>query len=233
MTPSAADVQAALREHADPRRAAHVKGYFKTGPDEYGAGDQFIGVPMPAARRVARAFRGLAPDECLALLASPVHEDRMAALLIMVDAHRRGSPAERDAVFAAYLAHTDRVNNWDLVDASAREIVGEHLRAGPRNRLDVLARSGSLWERRIAIVATHAFIKADDLDDTYRLCLVLADDPHDLIHKACGWMLREAGKRDEPRLVAFLAAHHAELPRTTVRYACERLAPELRPPRRR
>ncbi len=233
MTATAADVQAALRAHADPGRAAHSQRFFKTGPGEYGEGDVFAGVTMPDVRRVAGAFRGLPLAESRALLASAVHEDRMCALVILVGQHRRGDAAARAAIHAAYLGSTDRVNSWDLVDASAPELVGEHLRGGPHGLVDELARSPGLWERRIAVVATLAFIRAGELDDTYRLALALADDPHDLIHKACGWMLREAGKRDEPRLVAFLAAHHAQLPRTTVRYAAERLAADLRPPRRR
>lgn len=233
MTATAADVQAALRTHADGDRAAHAQRFFKTGPGEYGEGDVFAGITMPDVRRAARAFRDLPLGESRALLASPVHEDRMAALVILVGQHRRGDAAARAAIHAAYLASTGRVNSWDLVDVSAPQIVGEHLRDGSHALLHELARSPSLWERRIAVVATLAFIRAGELDDTYRLALALADDPHDLIHKACGWMLREAGKRDEPRLVAFLAAHHAELPRTTVRYAAERLAADRRPPRRR
>jgi 3-methyladenine DNA glycosylase AlkD len=233
MTATASDVQAALRDRADPDRAAHARRYFKTGHGEYGEGDEFLGISMPDARRVARRHRDLPLPESVALLASPVHEDRMTALVILVAQHRRGDAAARAAIHSAYLARTARVNNWDLVDVSAPEIVGEHLRGGSHGLLDELARSPSVWERRIAIIATLAFIKAGELDDTFRLSLALADDPHDLIHKACGWMLREAGKVDEGRLVAFLAEHHEQLPRTTIRYACERLAPDLRPPRRR
>ena len=177
---------------------------------------------MPGCRRVARANRDLPLADCLALLASGIHEDRLVALLLMVQLYA-DEPAARQDVFDAYLASTDRIDNWDLVDVSCRDIVGLHLLERPRDPLYELAGSADLWERRIAIVSTGAFIRAGELDDTFALSERLLGDEHDLIHKACGWMLREAGKVDEPRLVDFLEAHAPAMPRTMLRYAIELL----------
>jgi 3-methyladenine DNA glycosylase AlkD len=187
-------------------------------------------VRVPETRRIARgALRAQLPlADTLELLRSDVHEERLLALVVMVERHKRGDAEERRAIHDAYLAHTAYVNNWDLVDASAPEIVGGELLDGPRDVLDRLAASPSVWDRRIALLATFPFIRAGQLDDTYRLAERLLDDPHDLIHKAAGWMLREAGARDEPRLVAFLDRHAPAMPRTMLRYALEKVAPDER-----
>jgi 3-methyladenine DNA glycosylase AlkD len=219
---SVSAIRAELREVADPDRATHTLRYFKTGPGEYGEGDAFIGVRVPDCRAVVRANRDLPLTGALELLGSEIHEERLVALLLMVVRYGR-HPQERRDVYRAYLANTDRINNWDLVDASCRDIVGVHLLARPRTRLYELAHSDSLWERRIAIVSTSAFIREDDLDDTFAICRLLLRDREDLIHKACGWMLREAGKRDERRMVAFIEQLAPEMPRTMLRYAIERL----------
>ncbi len=191
-----------------------------------GDGDVFIGVRVPQTRKVARAAAcaGMTLETALELLRSDVHEERLFALLVMVDRHEQADAAVLDA----YLAHTDRVNNWDLVDASAPAIVGGALLDGPADLLDRLAVSPSVWERRIALLATLRFIRAGRLADTYRLAERVLDDPHDLIHKAAGWMLREAGARDEPRLIAFLDRHAAHMPRTMLRYALENVDPGQR-----
>ena len=177
-------------------------------------------------RRVARDLRGMPLRECLALLRSPMHEERLLALVLMVDDYGRAttSAPERASIFAAYLANARRVNNWDLVDLSAPHIVGAHLLARNRAVLDRLARSGNLWERRIAIVATHAFIRAGDVTTTLRIARLVLADSHDLIHKATGWMLREAEKRDGRAVRRFLDQHADNMPRTMLRYTIERFS---------
>jgi 3-methyladenine DNA glycosylase AlkD len=219
----ARDAIAALERHATQHDAVFLQGYFKTGPGEYGEGDVFIGVRVPQVRSVAKAFRGMALAEALELLKSPIHEIRLLGLLIMVQRYEKGTDADRAAVYEAYLSSTDRINNWDLVDLSSHEIVGAHLLTRSRRPLYRLAGSRNVWERRIAIVSTHAFIRNRDFDDTLAIAERLMMDRHDLIHKACGWMLREVGKRDEARLKAFLDRHCKSLPRTMLRYAIERL----------
>ncbi len=210
---------------ADPERARNLAWFFKTGPGEYGEGDRFLGITVPLLRKVARRHRELPLDGIAKLLASEWHEHRLVALLILV-AQYIDAP---EAVFDFYIAQTARINNWDLVDASAPYIVGAHLLAHPRRRklLYRFAGSDNLWERRIAVVSTLAFIRAGELDDVFAISSRLLGDEHDLIHKAVGWMLREAGKRDEKRLLAFLQQHYAAVPRTALRYAIERF-PESR-----
>jgi 3-methyladenine DNA glycosylase AlkD len=228
MTPD--EVRAALRAAAEPGRAEVMAPYLGAVPGGYGDGDVLLGVRVPETRRIARAAMrdGLGLDGALELLRGEVHEERLLALVVMVDRHRRGDDGERRAIYDAYLAHTPHVDNWDLVDVSAPEIVGGELLHRPRDLLDQLADSPSVWERRIDLLATFAFIRAGELDDTYRLCERLLGDRHDLIHKAAGWMLREAGKRDEPRLIAFLDRHAPAMPRTMLRYALEKLTPAER-----
>lgn len=231
MPPPAADaraLEAELAALADPGRAAVLARFFKTGPGGYGEGDRFLGIRVPDVRRVIRRYRGLPLDAILALLRSAYHEVRLAALLLMVDAHRRADARGREAIFHAYLAHADRVNNWDLVDASAEHLVGLHVAPGDPELLLRLAGSGSVWERRIAMLATFHWTKRGEPGPALRLAARLVDDPHDLIHKASGWMLREVGKRDAAALDGFLRAHHAAMPRTMLRYAIERLPPEAR-----
>jgi 3-methyladenine DNA glycosylase AlkD len=162
------------------------------------------------------------------LLASEWHEARLLALVIMVDQYERGDARVREALFRLYLRSTSHINSWDLVDVSARDIVGAHLEKKSRSLLTRLTRSKLIWERRIAIIATHHYITHGDLDDTFRIARLLLHDKHDLIHKAVGWMLREAGKRDRAAEEAFLHKHAADMPRTMLRYAIERFPPRLR-----
>ncbi|HYU27030.1 MAG TPA: DNA alkylation repair protein [Thermoanaerobaculia bacterium] len=216
-----------LRTLANPERAAHSLRFFKTAPGQYGHGDRFLGLTVPAMRLVVREFCGLPLHDAGALLASPWHEDRLVALMILVERYRR-TPAARAAIFRLYLGHTDRINNWDLVDVSAANVAGAHLEERSRKPLYRLAKSKSLWERRIAIVATLHFIRRNQFEDTLAISKVLLGDKHDLIHKACGWMLREVGKRDENALRGFLEEHAATMPRTMLRYAIERLPDRLR-----
>jgi 3-methyladenine DNA glycosylase AlkD len=213
---------------ANPRDARFLMGFFKTGPGQYGEGDKFLGLRVPTLRTLARKYADLDRDDVLRMLASPWHEERLLALVIMGDAYKSGDDAERRIVHRDYLAHTRYINNWDLVDASAAGVVGAHLEAGDIALLLRLARSKDLWERRIAIVATHYFIKRDEFGPTLIVAEVLLRDTHDLIHKAVGWMLREVGKRDRKVLDGFLREHYHEMPRTMLRYAIERHPEALR-----
>lgn len=217
-----------LRELADPEDARFLQGYFRTGPGQYGEGDRFLGIRVPAVRKLVREYRGLPLDAVAALLRSPWHEGRLLALLLMVDAYGRGAAGGREAIHRLYLDSTAYVNNWDLVDTSAPGIVGAHLRAGDDGLLERLARSKSLWERRIAIIATQHLIRRGEFGATLRIAERLVDDGHDLIHKAVGWMLREVGNRDRAAEEAFLRRHHRTMPRTMLRYAIEKFPPELR-----
>jgi len=217
-----------LRQLADPERAVHSQRFFRTGPGEYGAGDRFLGLNVPQVRQLAVEFSDLPLPEIETLLESPWHEARLLAVILLANSYRRGDSRTREQVYRLYLRRTDRINNWDLVDSSAPNIVGAHLLARSRVPLYKLARSKSLWERRIAVVATQHFIRRGQFDDTLRLAELLIDDEHDLIHKAVGWMLREVGKRDERTLLGFLDRHAGALPRTALRYAIERLTPAQR-----
>lgn len=220
--PTVAEIKAELRQLADPVRATHSLRFFKTGPGDYGEGDKFLGLTVPQMRALARKYRGLGDDDTLELLASPWHEDRLVALLLLVDGYRRGDDNRRHKVHRAYLANTRWINNWDLVDSSAEYVVGAHLEAEEIALLEKLARSKELWERRIAIVSTFHFIKRGEFRPTLRIATMLLKDSHDLIHKAVGWMLREVGKRDRKTLDGFLKKHYRTMPRTMLRYAIER-----------
>lgn len=213
---------------ANPADAKFLRGFFKTGPGQYGEGDKFLGLRVPALRRLARNYAELSRDDVLRMLASPWHEERLLALVIMVDAYESGDATERKLVHRDYLANTRYINNWDLVDASAGGIVGAHLEAGNIALLVRLARSEDMWERRIAIVSTFYFIKRDQFGPTLIIAELLLHDSHDLIHKAVGWMLREVGKRDRKVLDGFLRNHYHGMPRTMLRYAIERHPEALR-----
>jgi 3-methyladenine DNA glycosylase AlkD len=213
---------------ADPKRAANVAWFFKTGKGEYGEGDRFLGISVPEQRRIALRFRTLSFEDISILLGSRIHEHRFAALEILVAQYERAGESLRGEIVEFYLRHTSRINNWDLVDTSAPYIVGEHLRTRPRDLLDRLAASESLWERRIAIVSTLALVKGGDIADTFRIAAKLLQDKHDLIHKAVGWALRETGRVSRADLVKFLSRHYERLPRTTLRYAIEHFPVEER-----
>lgn len=226
----AEDVQRALRAVADPSRAAAQMRFFKAGPGEYGEGDLFIGVSVPAQRKIAKTFESLATDECARLLASEVHEDRLTALLVLVRRMQRARGADADAVkravYRCFVANRARVNNWDLVDSSAEHIVGPLAIEGSKERafVDKLSRAASLWDRRIAMMSTFYFIKRGDFSWALEVAARLLEDEEDLVHKASGWMLREIGGRGGlVELRAFLRAHAAVMPRTMLRYAIEKL----------
>ncbi len=223
---TAAEVQAALATLADPARVPDLQRFFKTGPGEYAEGDRFRGLTVPRTRAVVRRATRLPLAEVETLLASPWHEDRLAGLLVVVHQFQRGDERGRRTRYDLYLAaaKAGRIDNWDLVDVTAGRVVGAWLRSRPEcgATLDRLARSPSLWERRIAMLASGHLIWHGEFADALRLAALLRDDPHDLMHKAVGWMLREIGKRDRHVLDAFLAEHAALMPRTMLRYAIEK-----------
>jgi 3-methyladenine DNA glycosylase AlkD len=217
-----------LRALANRSRGKLLERFFKTGPGEYAAGDRFLGLTVPMVRSVARKHEALSLRDVARLLKSPWHEERLLALLILVHQYERGTPARRNAIYRLYLRSTPRINNWDLVDISAPRIVGAHLYGRARADLRRLARSPLLWDRRIAILATGFYIQRGEFAETLAIARLLVDDPHDLIHKAVGWMLREVGKRDRTIEEAFLREHAAHMPRTMLRYAIERFPAPLR-----
>jgi len=222
------DIRDAIRTAADPVRAEGAARFFKTAPGQYGAGDKFLGITVPVLRKIARANRGLSTAEVLKLLRSPWHEERLVALLILVDAHRHAEPKRRLELHRAYLANTEYVNNWDLVDTSAEELVGTHIATKGTRMLARLARSKSLWERRIAIIATFSTIKGGNFQPTILVAEQLLNDDHDLIHKAVGWMIREIGNRNIAVERDFLDRHASAMPRTALRYAIEKFSDKER-----
>lgn len=225
---SARAIERRLRALGDPERAKHSLRFFRTGPGQYGEGDRFLGLTVPVIRAEARELKDAPLDTLAGLLQSPWHEARLLALVVLVGQYRRGSEEQRAAIYRLYLNSTNRTNSWDLVDVSAADIVGAHLREGDRSLLDRLARSPSLWERRIAIIATQHFIRRGEFADTLRIAAVLIGDAEDLIHKAVGWMLREVGKRDREAEETFLRRYASRMPRTMLRYAIERFPERLR-----
>ncbi len=208
---------------ADPHVAAHSQRFFKTGPGQYGEGDQFVGIRVPVLRRLARQYGDLPIEQAESLLRSKIHEYRQIALFILVGLYRRGNLAEREEIYKCYLRNTAHINNWDLVDASAEHIVGAWLQNRGRKPLTQLAAADSLWERRMSIMATFHFIKKGEFQETLRIARLLISDREDLIHKAVGWMLREVGKRSPATAEAFLRRHYHAMPRTMLRYAIEKL----------
>ena len=210
-----------LKAAGTPQRAAGAARYFKTGPGEYGEGDVFLGVTVPALRKIARAYKTLGLDEVERLLAAKEHECRAAALLILIAQFARGDETTRKAILDLYLRNTRYINNWDLVDVSCREIVGTSVSSGSKKLLIQLARSKSLWERRIAMISTMPLVRKGELDSAFQIAEMLLEDEHDLIHKAVGWVLRVVGDEDRSALLRFLQQHYSRLPRTALRYAIE------------
>jgi 3-methyladenine DNA glycosylase AlkD len=207
----------------NPSDAVFLQRFFKTGPGEYGAGDRFRGIRVPVLRRLAREHRDLPFADTVRLLREGLHEDRLLALLLLIHQFENNNEARQRFVFETYLKHTRYVNNWDLVDLSAPNIVGAWTLAHGTTILQRLVRSPLLWERRIAIVATFCHIRERRFAPTLSLAKQLLADPEDLMHKATGWMLREVGKRDQETLTRFLDRHAGRMPRTMLRYAIERM----------
>ncbi|GAA4408016.1 DNA alkylation repair protein [Nibrella viscosa] len=224
----AEDIRRAIHALADPERAPLVARFFKTGPGQYGEGDQFLGLTMPQQREVARQFLQLPMDEVVLLVQNPYHEIRMTGLLIWTYQCKKAGAALREAIAQRYLANRIYVNNWDLVDVTCPEVVGNYLLDQDRSVLYDLARQDHLWSQRIAIVSTFAFIRKNQFADTFAIAELLLNHRHDLIHKAVGWMLREVGKRNPEALEEFLHDHIRQMPRTALRYAIERFEPGRR-----
>lgn len=222
------DVQKALRKIADPEIAEHSQRFFKTGEGQYGEGDKFLGIRVPNVRKVARKFKQLSLDETEQLLHSDLHEERLCALIILVNKAKKEDDKELKKIYDLYLNNTEYINNWDLVDTSAEHIVGRYLIDKDRTILYELAKSNDLWERRIAIMSTFHFIRNDEFDDTIGIAKLLVSDEHDLIHKAVGWMLREVGKREINIEEKFLDQHLPNMPRTMLRYAIEKFPEDKR-----
>lgn len=227
--PTASTVLTTLKAQSNPARAVFNQGFFRTGPGEYGEGDRFLGLTVPQSRAIAKAYRALPLAEIEKLLASPYHEARFVGVVLLVDRYRKATAEERDELAAFYLAHLDAINNWDLVDVSAPQILGAHLaERGDARLLYDMASSARLWDRRVAMLASWAFMKRGDTRPTLRLARQLLRDPHDLMHKAVGWMLRELGKVDEAALRTFLDRHARAMPPTLLRYATERMTDSTR-----
>jgi len=220
-------IQKRLWEQANASIAEHSQGFFKTGIGEYGEGDRFMGIRVPVLRKMIKEFKGLGLDEIAEVLHSEWHEQRLLALLLLVDLYSRSEERDKKDIFSFYLDSTYWINNWDLVDTTCTHIVGNWLHSRSRSILYKLIKSEVVWERRIAIIASFYFIKREDFTDTLMLSERLLNDTHDLMHKAVGWMLREVGKRDIQMEEAFLKKHYEVMPRTMLRYAIEKF-PENR-----
>ena len=238
------ELEQELKANANKPQAAILQRFFKTGPGQYGAGDRFLGLKVPLQRQIAHKYGDLALSAVKELLKSPIHEFRLVGLMILVEQYERAEDMKgRKKIVDFYLKNARGINNWDLVDLSVYKILGDFLwrqekflakeakslSVKSRKILDKLAKSKNLWERRMAMVATYAFIKAGRHEETFALAKKLLRDEHDLIHKAVGWMLRETGKRvSRSRLLEFLDEHHRSMPRTALRYAIEHLTPSER-----
>ena len=218
-----------LRRFASPQKARLLQRFFKTGPGDYGEGDKFLGLKVPESRLVAKKYKDLPLNQIKTLLHSPIHEERLVALLILIEQFKKAKEAEKEKIYRFYLDNTKYINNWDLVDLSAHKIVGPYLEDKPKDILKKLARSKSLWERRIAILSTFHYISLGDPTLSIEIAEMLLDEKHDLIHKAVGWMLREIGKNcGEQILTNFLDKHISAMPRTMLRYSIEKFPEEKR-----
>jgi 3-methyladenine DNA glycosylase AlkD len=225
---TAKDIQKELETYSTPEKKEYLPYFFKTGKGQYGEGDKFLGVVVPDTRKIAKKHKSISFDEIAKLLDSEYHECRLCALLILVERFKKAKEDERKEIYDFYLSKTARINNWDLVDLSAKDIVGEYLTDKDRSVLYRLAESPLLWDQRIAVIATFAFIRRNDHKDILALSEKLLDHKHDLMHKAMGWMLRETGKKDMKVLTGFLDKYHKVMPRTMLRYSIEKLSAEER-----
>ncbi|OGD54403.1 DNA alkylation repair protein [Candidatus Beckwithbacteria bacterium RBG_13_35_6] len=213
-----------LKNFGNPSKAKIFQRFFKTGKGEYGEGDIFLGLTVPQQRKIAKKFNHLSLKQLQKLLSSKIHEYRSTALFVLIDKYKKSDTVGQREIFNFYLTNSRFINNWDLVDISAPKIIGDYIFKHPKKTqtLYKLARSNNLWQKRIAILSTFAFIKNNKLEETLRISKILINDEHDLIHKACGWMLREVGKKDEKVLLKFLNQYSHKIPRTMLRYAIEK-----------
>jgi 3-methyladenine DNA glycosylase AlkD len=227
--PTLTQLKKELKKLANPGQAKILRGFFKTGKGEYGEGDIFLGIKVPVQRKLAEEFKDLKLSDIQRLLNSKIHEERLIALFILVDRYASASSAQvKIKIFSFYLKNAKNINNWDLVDLSAPNIIGNYLSDKPRSILYKLVKSKNLWERRIAVLATFTFIRNNDFKDILKISKMLLRDEHDLMHKAVGWMLRETGKRDEKELKNFLDKYYKKMPRTMLRYSIEKLSEKKR-----
>ncbi len=227
MTNTIKEIQQLLQQSITiPKERAAT--FFKTGAGSYAEHDQFIGVKVPTIRALAKKFPALTCNEIQLLIESPVNEERLLALFILTDQYKQADLQTKKQLYQFYLNNLNHVNNWNLVDASAHLIIGAHLFKNDRKLLCNLAQSTIMWERRIAIIATYYFIRNNELEWTFTIASILLNDTHDLIHKAVGWMLREAGKRNQNTLIVFLDEHAHHMPRTMLRYAIEKFPEDIR-----
>jgi len=208
--------------------AERLAAFFKTKEGQYGEHDRFIGVTVPTLRKIAKSYYHLALDDLEKLIASEFNEERFLALVILISQYQKAEDIDKKLFYEFYLNNIKYVNNWNLVDLSAHYIIGAYLWDKDKDYLFTLAKSDILWDRRISVVATWYFIKNNELGVTFEISKLLLNDKHDLIHKAVGWMLREAGKKDEKQLIDFLSSHILQMPRTTLRYAIEKFSQETR-----
>lgn len=216
------EIHSRLQKLGSKGKAKFLQGFFKTGPGEYAEGDVFLGVCVPDIRKLVNEYKALTAQEVLPLLRSPIHEERLFALLILVYAYSKGDEPARKQIYEIYVNNTKYINNWDLVDSSAPKIVGAYLFDRNRKPLYQLVRSDNMWERRISVIATFHFIRSTQISDTLKIAELLLRDKEDLIHKAAGWMLREVGKKDMQSEEEFLKKHCKIMPRTMLRYAIEK-----------
>ncbi len=221
-------IQKEIKNLENQKQKEVLQRFFKTGPGEYAEGDIFLGLKVPQIRSIAKNYYYLSLDELGSLLESKIHEFRFAALVILCEKFKKGKEIEKKEIFNFYIKNAKNINNWDLVDVSAPKIAGEYLLDKDKKTLYKLAKSNNLWEKRIAIVATFSFIRNNGYKDTILISEILLNDKHDLIHKACGWMLREVGKKDEKVLKNYLEKHKSKMPRTMLRYAIEKFPDKIR-----
>ena len=222
MTNRLKELRKEIKTRSSPEVSKTMQWFFKTGKGEYGEGDIFAGLKVPAQRKLARDFRDLSMTDLKILLNSPIHEERLISLFILVDKYEKGDEQGKKVIFSFYLKNRKGINNWDLVDLSAPKIIGKHLLKKDKSLLFKFALSKNLWERRIAVLSTYEFIRNNNFAVTLKISEMLLQDDHDLIHKAVGWMLREIGKRDLPAEEKFLKIHYKKMPRTMLRYAIEK-----------
>ncbi|MBU4332414.1 DNA alkylation repair protein [Patescibacteria group bacterium] len=217
-----------LKKLANPKQAKILARFFKTKKGEYGEGDVFLGIKVPVQRIVAKKYTDLALQDAEKLLSGKIHEHRLISLFILIAKYKKANEKGRQEIYKIYLKNAKNINNWDLVDLSAPNIVGDYLQKRPRDILYKLAKSKNLWERRITVLATFAFIRNNDFTDALKISQILLKDEHDLIHKAVGWMLRELGKRNQGIEEKFLKKYYHKMPRTMLRYAIEKFSEEKR-----
>jgi len=225
---SLTEIRKAISKQKNPTQALVLQRFFKTGKGEYGEGDIFYGIKVPEQRTIAKQFKDLTFDDLKELIKSRVHEERLIAAFILVDQYKRGDEKKKKIIFDFYLKNRKGINNWDLVDLSAPKIVGAYLIDKEKELLYKFANSNDLWEKRISIISTQAFIREHFFEDTLNISKILLDDKHDLIHKAVGWMLREIGNRDLETEEEFLKKHYKTMPRTMLRYAIEKFPEQKR-----